>query len=238
MLVWIYAGGVPTEAVLGDFLTRHFLETEFVLKTPYLKTERDRPPRPNSPPRTPKNPYPQYAGHSGDSFAKSLTEELRKWDGSADVMLIIDDLDCYDAEKRKELFASVAKKIPPQYTVPTVIIGLAAPEVEAWLIADWDNTIGNRFSICGLEARRLLEQRGVQVEQPEDFPCRDENGQSAKISVLLQDSINTKCDIRYSKGKDTPDLLLQINPDNVAAKCPRFREFWQELKRTLELATT
>lgn len=230
MRVWVYAGGGHTEAIgLPRFLRRHFTDTTFHMVTPYRIK-----PGPN--PKAQEGL--QYSGDTGKNLARSIREKLAYWDGSAQVMLIIDDLDCDDAERRRTLLLEAAKSVPEGYPAPVVVIGLAAPEIEAWIIADWGNTMGKDFAPCSREVQKALEDRQIPLEQPEDFACIDREGQNIKLSALLKESVEACCIGSYSKAKDSPALLGKMNPESVAAKCPHFRKFWRELKRTLEPATT
>lgn len=227
MLVWIYAGGGHAESVLEEFFEGRFKEVAFDLKTPR---------RVKLGPKANKRTAARYDGNTGESLATEIREQLKWWDGSAQVMLIIDDLDCDDAEKRRTLLSNAAKSLPEGYPVPLVLIGLAVPEIEAWLIADWGGTFdkNSKFKPCSQPLKKALLNAGVPVENPEDFDC----AKYGKLSRILENEAASVCKFHYSKQTDTPDLFLQINPESVAAKCPHFREFWRELKRTLEPATT
>jgi len=227
MVVWVYAGGGYSEDKgFVPFLQKHFQNAQFERKTPYRKPLK---------PRPDMKPDKEYTGDTGKSLAATIQEELRWWDGSAQAVLILDDIDCGDAAERRAMFLKAVENVSA-----TVLIGFAAPELEAWLIADWGGTFDNdkKFKPCSHPLKRALQGKGVPIEMPEDFTCLDENAKYVKLSAILQDEIESVCNVRYSKQNDTPDLLLQINPNNVAAKCPHFREFWRELKRTLAPATT
>ena len=57
--------------------------------------------------------------------------------GFTEFILVMDDLDCNDATKREKLFLDAIDSIPGTEDVVKQV-GFAAPEIESWLIADWD----------------------------------------------------------------------------------------------------
>ena len=72
---------------------------------------------------------------------------LKAEPNKCDLILVFDDLDCRDSEKQKEnkeeiekIWSEISEKIPECADIEK-LVGFAAPEIEAWIIADWNNSI-------------------------------------------------------------------------------------------------
>lgn len=225
--MWVYAGG--GEAEVGGFvpfLQRH-LRCTFERRTPRPKPG----PRPG---------VIIYSGNTGRSFTKEIRDDLlRYWDGSAQAILVLDDADIEDPTSRIAAIeaavteALAAKGSAPAVPAPEISIALAVPELEIWLLADWENTFKMAFGNCHSAVRHTLSTEwGVDFSHPENFRVIDADGQYRKISVIIQEVIRLKCETnpKYSKATDTPRLLLQSNPAAISRKCPYFRRFWNGMR--------
>jgi len=60
--------------------------------------------------------------------------------GHCDLILVLDDLDCHGVGERERLFSQTLDEVEAAQDIKR-LIGFAAPELEAWIIANWDNTI-------------------------------------------------------------------------------------------------
>jgi len=144
------------------------------------------------------------------------------------MILVIDDLDCRDAGEQEQLFSQAIDNIPDVANIERCI-GFAAPELEAWLIADWNNTIANDVDFRGAhEGMRwwLSHEKNVPFDAPETFSTYDPDRDTCqdKLSDAIIDSVREKGNHPYSKGTHTPRLLAKVNPETVSNKCPLFKK--------------
>jgi hypothetical protein len=155
--------------------------------------------------------------------------------------LVIDDLDCACNINRKQLFNDAIDNAGNgEFKTVKRIIGFASPELESWIIADWENTVAKYidFRKNQKSMQHWLSSKNVSFQNPENFSSFDESKKSCqeKISELLIDSSKQNIDsfigqIPYSKSKHSPELLIQLlKPDIVSQKCPLFREFFTQLQ--------
>lgn len=149
-----------------------------------------------------------------------------------------------DSSKWEEFEQYIRAEVAAHCPDIPVLLFLAAPEVEAWLLSDWDNSFGkiyrdrltagqnnyfsNRFR------RHINEQILTQQYQPliESYGYFD--GQYRKLSLELQRALETvdflegytpapeDVVIRYSKRFEGEAMLEEIDPLAVARRCPVF----------------
>jgi len=134
LVVWLFAGGGEAEVRgLVPFLKKHFgTYCRFDRKTPVKY----------KPAGKPGKEAPSH-GKTGTSLVKEVRKRLRealKNEGSCHAVLVVDDLDCSPLDKAKEPLRKVVDQCVDTESIP-VCIDFAAPELEAWLIADWENTL-------------------------------------------------------------------------------------------------
>lgn len=119
-------------------------------------------------------------------------------------------------------------------------IAFASPELEAWLIADWDNTLARdvdfRQSHAGMR-HWLSHEKNVSFNAPETFsfyvPSKD--ACSEKLSEAIIEASLEKTDNRYSKALHTPRLLQNLDPDVVSKKCLLFKKMYVYLSDFCQL---
>ena len=235
VVVWVYSGGGEAEVRgLFPFLDKTFPGCRFERKTPV----RDKPgPKPNK-----ASSY----GRTGKSLIEQIKEELpialKAEPNKCDLILVFDDLDCRDSQKQKEkiekIWSEISKKIPECADIK-IFVGFAAPEIEAWIIADWNNSIAKNSDFRGRHERMrwwLRTQKKVSFENPESFSeydaekdCCREKLSKALVESSVQDEVD-RYKARFSKGYHTPLLLREIDPNEVQKKCPLFRELYNYLK--------
>jgi hypothetical protein len=248
VVVWVYSGGGEAE-VRGffPFLDKTFPGCRFERKTPV----RDKPgPKPNK---------ASGQGRTGKSLIEQIKQELpgalKAEPNKCDLILVFDDLDCRDSEKQKEEILSEISKIPE--SAVEKFVGFAAPEIEAWIIADWNNSIAKNSAFRGRHERMrwwLSTQRKVPFDSPESCSeydrkkdcCQDKLSEtlieSTTVEYTVEDEDNRNVDRRrrfssnvdrppFSKGLHTPLLLREIDPNEVKRKCPLFRELYNELNK-------
>ncbi len=223
MVVWLCAGGGEAEvAGLTPFLTRHF-PCVFERKTPI----RQKPgPRPTQ----------QGYGKTGKSLAQQIEQQLHAALLRGEVcalILVIDDLDCRDADRQRQLFCTTLEGIDGIADVQK-FVGFAAPELEAWLIADWDGTFGKHIDFrknhVGMQWW-LSHEKHIPFDAPETFSYYDATkGTCAeKLSQMIIEATQEYGDLHYSKASHTPALLQEARPEMIASKCPLFRELYSFL---------
>ena len=133
MVIWVFAGGGESEVRgLIPFLRKHFPGCTFERKTPVRQKPGSKPNREMS------------YGKTGQSLIAQIKEQLpialQAGTNQCDLILVFDDLDCRDPETQKVKFLEAISQISMCEHIPK-FVGFAAPELEAWLIADWDNSI-------------------------------------------------------------------------------------------------
>jgi hypothetical protein len=118
-------------------------------------------------------------------------------------------------------------------------VGFAAPEIEAWIIADWNNSIAKHPDFRGRHKRMrwwLSTEKKVSFENPESFSeydaekdcCREKLSDALYDSTIVQHESNLD-QARFSKKLHTPSLLMAIDPNEVQKKCPLFHELYNYL---------
>ncbi len=237
MVVWVFAGGGEAEvAGLIPFLEKCFPQCLFERKTP----ARQKPgPKANRPNRGSTGGY----GRTGDSLIAQINKELpialRNEPKSCQLILVVDNLDCRELQSQQQRFLEAINLIPNCATM-SKFVAFAAPELEAWIIADWHNSIAKytKFRRRHEQMRWWLSQAGqVPFNDPESFSTYDPSRDSCqdKLSDLLILSTTRVAasnieQLPFSKKSDTPELLKMINPEFVSKKCPVFRGFYNYMR--------
>jgi hypothetical protein len=183
--------------------------------------------------------------HSYGKTGKSLIEQIRrelpiafKYEpNKCNLILVFDDLDCRNATEQQEKILAAILTIPESSNFKK-IVGFAAPELEAWIIADWFNSVAKHPDFKGRHQRMcqwLSTEKNISFDTPESFSEYDSERDCCleKLSQALVDSsVIDEFDsssTRFSKGLHTPALLADIHPDVVQKKCPLFRELYNYL---------
>ena len=238
MVVWVFAGGGESEIRgLIPLLAGQYLAHRFVRKSPV----RPKPgPRPESG-RAQNRSRRARSGHgrTGKSLASQLSMFLSKSlkeRENCDLILVLDDLDCHNPEDRREVFECAIHSVEDAAHLQSYIC-FASPEIEAWIVADWGNSIAKDgdFRQCHQRMRHWLStEKSVPFDRPEEFSSLDPERGSCrdKLSdVLVESSIQCSARARYSKGTHTPRFLRQISPEVVSRKCPHFRALHNRLSQ-------
>ena len=230
MVVWVYSGGGEAEVRgLFPFLDKTFPGCIFIRKTP----ARQKP--------GPKANQAGSYGRTGKSLIEQIKQELpialKAEPNKCDLILVFDDLDCRDSQIQKTKILTELSKIPECADIEK-FVGFAAPEIEAWIIADWDNSIAKSSDFRGRHKRMswwLSQEKNVRFDIPESFSeydsdkdCCREKLSEALVKSSVQDEVD-RGQARFSKGDHTPLLLREIDPNEVQKKCPLFRELYNYL---------
>lgn len=155
-----------------------------------------------------------------------------------DLILLIDDMDCRfkreGSPSHDEWVVNLKREI-------NEILGdhvgfealFASPEIEAWFLADWDNTFAAeqeyheiknhlRYLISRSDIEKFLDNDDI-----EEYGGAYLNGScSIKLSnriqeLLLQENTTNK-QYLYSKRVHGVGMLARLTPANVALKCRRY----------------
>ena len=179
-------------------------------------------------------------GRTGKSLAEQIEKllfESLKAKECCDLILVIDDLDCHDPDARRELFDKSIGNVD-QAANRENYIGFASPEVEAWIVADWDHSVARDpdFRGCQDQMRHWLStQKAVPFDRPETFSSYDRDKDSCRDKLsdaIIESSIYCGAQARYSKGGHTARFLRRISPEVVSGKCPLFRALHHRLSQT------
>ncbi len=231
MVVWIFAGGGEAEIEgLVKFFRKNFPSCKFQRRSPVRQKPGGKPGK-----------KIDALGKTGKSLSRQIKYHLPKslLSGTCDLILILDDLDCQNPDERKRAFSEVIDSVKEAGNIER-FIGFAAPELESWVIADWDNTFARHSDFRGYhEGLRytLSHDYKVPLNDPEAFSEYDPDKDSCKdkLSETIIQAVDAtavklgKKLTRYSKSRHTPDLLLCAIVENIAAKCPLFRELYNFL---------
>lgn len=163
-----------------------------------------------------------------DRLKKSTSQGER-----CDVIFTLDDLDCRDEHKVREIIQGIVERTPGLSPQPTVIVGFAAPELEAWLIADWDHCFGSdrTFRANSHQVKKsLLDRYPRLLEAPEAFSAYDKSKKTCreKLSETLIQAWAGY--VAFKKSMHTPSLLQSCQVERIAAKCPIFRTWSTALR--------
>jgi hypothetical protein len=227
VVVWVFAGGGETEvAGLIKFLQKLFPNYLFTRYTPFDSTKKGAKPNKKS-----------TLGASNTSLIQAIQKYLplaflnEKY--KPDLILVIDDLDCGDLNHQREQFLNCIANIDKTENIDRYI-AFAAPEIESWIIADWDHTLAKaeKFKAKHQRMRHWLStQKKVPFDQPESFGEYDSNKKSCKekLSELLIEASSQQIEDQgkeYKKSEDSPELLLRIEKTVLCKKCPIFSDFY------------
>jgi hypothetical protein len=228
VVVWVFAGGGESEVRgLIPFLEENYGEHTFQRKSPIRRKPS---PRPSAEPG-----YGRTGKSLADQIGKLLSESL-KGQEDCNLVLVIDDLDCHDPNARQQLFSAAVGQVGEASEI-SYFVGFASPEIEAWIVADWGNTVAKDpdFRGCHQEMQHWLStQRSVHFDDPETFSHYDPDRKAChdKLSEAIVDSSIECCErVRYSKATHTARFLRQLSTDVVSQKCPQFRKLHARLSQ-------
>lgn len=190
-------------------------------------------------------------GITGHGLVDVMEARLEKYYRGAacvyDMIVVIDDADCRFLDEsvyqhwRQGLWDKVCAwtEKPDLLFVPL----LASPEIEAWLLADWNEGFGREYASIEGQLRKTLVQDDYLGAEPwvevENFggPYDGVKGSCTRklsneinkaLGKLAEDRANktgTVVDQKtytYSKRENGPDMLRRVRPDEVAEICRRF----------------
>lgn len=191
-------------------------------------------------------------GVTGASLRTEMLTRLRDFARSAsrlDAVVLIDDADCRFcvpgtlATWESDLTTEV-RRATGRTDLPFIAL-LASPEIEAWMLADWQERFGGERawrSHAHALARRM-SQPDILGPRPweglEDFGCPYDPERGActrKLSDLVEQVLRALLVSAsvYSKRTHGPDMLRRLRPEVIAQTCRRV--FAPALRRLQGLA--
>ncbi len=212
-------------------LKKHFSGIHFDRKTPVKQ----------KPVGKPGKRSPTSHGKTGKSLVREVRERLQlslKRENPCDLILILDDLDCRDSGKMTQLMTRAVSGCLAELELP-LCTGFAAPEIETWIISDWQNTFAAHPVFSGNREKAMQYQLshayGLDFTRPESFGTYDPQRDSCdqKLSACIAEAsirAASSGETPFSKARHTPEMLSMIDPDTVSAKCPLFRSWWKKLE--------
>lgn len=235
MVVWVFAGGGHTELKgLIIFLGRNFPEHRFIRYTP-IKQKRG--------PKPGKSLKDKALGKTGTDLAKQISHLLpvALQQDPCDLILILDDLDCRNEMDAVKIFEETVGDIQEAMDI-NYFIGFAAPEVESWLIADWQNTFAVDYRFRSFHAglrHRLSTAYNVSFDHPESFSeiNPDTDACREKLSEIIIEAVQVKSEKlnrilpHFSKREHSPELLMIAKAQIIQQKCPIFSKLYHCLNK-------
>ncbi len=232
MKLAVYATGGHTEVLgLGRFLARAAPTAEVSRRLPRLAKP--------GPKRTASARPAGHPGQTGRDLIADAARDLERNPGTWDAVLLWDDGDCrfgcaagpewttWSARVTKRLREAAGRPELPVYIV------LAAPEIEAWFIADFARGFGHRGYLeeafrgtpNALKVVRdvLDATTAAHAKDIEAFGCPrpPTGGCDPKLSDALTDALRVAGG-RYRKTVDGGPMLQRLDPAVIADRCPRF----------------
>jgi Domain of unknown function (DUF4276) len=236
--VWVFAGGGESE-VSGffPFLRSTFPNCQFQLCTPIKK-------KPGGKPRL-GIVSQGFTGKSLLEQIKTRLQEKLKLKHTCDLILVFDDLDYDSADQKRQEFESALNQIWQKYpglSPVKQIIGFAKPELESWVIADWDKTVGRDPEFRKKHKAMqhwLVSDQQVSFSSPEDFGLNPAISQCyhKKLSNAIIQASEQSEGTSYSKQLHTARFIKNLDPAIAQQKCPEFRKFFTSLSQALNLTS-
>ncbi len=237
LVIWVFAGGGHTELKgLIIFLEKNFPEHRFKRYTPIKQ-------KPG--PKPGKQLSDKAFGKTGMGLAKQIRQVLPRAlkQGKCDLILVLDDLDCRNEMDAAKCFKGAMGDIQETADIH-YFIGFAAPEIEAWLIADWQDTfsVDYRFKSFHEGLRHCLSaDYNVPFDHPESFSeinpatnaCKEKLSDIIIEAVEFESQKRKKNLLHFSKKEHSPDLLRIANAQIIQQKCPIFSKLYFTLKNTV-----
>lgn len=206
--------------------------------------------------RLAREPRPEDSGVTGRTLVERMLERLERYhrreanptEKPIDLVVLIDDADCRFKEDPQAFQAwtdDLRDKVRRATERPEldIVVLLASPEVESWLLSDWEESFGREYVGFADRLREHLEKPTLLGPAPwstiEDYGGRyvggscerklSEDLQSA-LEQLLRDTEDTigpeetlsTEDYYYSKKLHGVRMLRRIRPEALCTSCSRY----------------
>lgn len=182
-------------------------------------------------------PVASYNGITGPALVEMMYNRLSKYykNSEFDGFLMIDDLDCRyqsclteDINLFVETHSNEVQKILERQV--GVYVLFASPELEAWFIADWNNSFAKQYPRSVVYNIQEKLKRDIIKDHWDNnlelFGGAFVNGGcESKISTEIQNAFTLvgideqKRVYAYSKRNEGVDMLKRIEPEQVSSKC-------------------
>lgn len=194
------------------------------------------------------------AGTTGKRLVNAMLERLREhYAGDRcpfDFVLLVDDLDCRLGDEDGALAGwtrEVSARVRDAAERELILYVLAAsPEIEAWMLADWEEGFGREYRGIGVPLRRhvqdcLLGPIELGWDSVEDYGGRRIGaGCERKLSDDLRDAVRaggrcSRCSpagetqptgvmagLDYNKRHNGAAMLKRVRPERVRESCVRY----------------
>jgi hypothetical protein len=229
--VYFYATDSHSETSMQDFLKKINPNVKWISRSPRLakRTKKD---------YAAKEIFPVLTGRTGVDLENFMIEEIAQHQDivlKRPAILLEDDLDRRDAlENQSEFLAARRKKLNDRISNAVegssaeLICLYAAPEVETWLVEEWENSFGNSRLFnqqIATQLRPLINK--IKAECGDSFESYS-HYKDDKFSDWLSKHIQNLSEIHkiddpemasYSKRKHGSKFLGEIDPDKIAPKC-------------------
>lgn len=202
MVVWIFAGGGEAEVRgLIPFFEKHFPEYRFERKSPV---------------RRKPGPRPGVAvsyGLTGKGLVRDIPGRLRdslRNREQCGIILVFDDLDCRDLSRQRAEFLNAISSVEDTGDIKRYA-GFASPEIEAWILADWDNSVARHPDFRErYNAMRYWPsaEKKIPFDAPESFGNYDPEKDSCdeKMSEAIIESATLTLKIASDLGIQKRDI--------------------------------
>ncbi|SMC97277.1 hypothetical protein SAMN02746065_1181 [Desulfocicer vacuolatum DSM 3385] len=197
-------------------------------------------------PKPGKTQKAKALGKTGKDLASQISYFLpvALQNDTCDLVLVLDDLDCRDEINSAAIFNEAIDGIHGTENIDRCV-AFAAPEIESWLIADWQNTfaVDYRFRAFHEGLRhRLSSFCKILFDNPESFSefNPDTDACREKLSDVLIKAVQAESEERkltlphFSKREHSPELLMIAKAQIIQQKCPIFAKFYHYLKDHIE----
>lgn len=195
-------------------------------------------------PLTP-SPAPNHNGLTGEALIREAISMVSMYHAGDrcgfDVLVLADDADCRFGCETKDGWEGFVEQVTERFRAAAqrpdlpVVVLLASPEVEAWLVADFDNGFGDAHFLAscfdnGAASRGAVQQAlsGV-LKRPwrevEAFGCPPHNGScSSKLSTAIGGALSAlnHSSHPYSKWKHGALMLQRVDPERLVNGCPLY----------------
>ena len=182
-------------------------------------------------------PIASHNGVTGGELVRMMHERLSRYYKNSDYdgFLLIDDLDCrfpsnlaeginlFVENQTAEVQVSLGKPV-------NFYVLFASPEIEAWFIADWNNSFAKQYpGTIAFNLKQIISNYLLKDYWDNNLELYGgnfvNNSCESKISSEIQDifsEVGVDADgnaYSYSKRIEGVDMLRRIEPERVSIKC-------------------
>lgn len=187
--------------------------------------------------RMSSTPIRSQSGITGNGLTDEMKSRLSKYGSQEfDYILLIDDADCRLKKDGAPSFiqwcSTLQKEISEILKKPIIFeVLLASPEIEAWLLSDWDNTFAVEYRDISAHIQYNISKSDIieflNSDNIEEYGGEYLNGScSIKISKKIQEIVSRESSGNksyfYSKRLHGVSMLNRLDPKRVEEKCRQY----------------